>query len=46
MVRAMMSRMTASVTNPSLTRSRPIGMFWVFCSVSAMRNWSWVIRPC
>src|SRR6185295_2560149 len=46
MVRAMMSRMTASVTKPSRTSSRPIGMFWLFCSVSAIRSWSCVIRPC
>jgi hypothetical protein len=38
MVRAMMSRITASVTNPRRTSRRPSGALWFFCSVSAMRS--------
>ena len=46
MVRAMMSRMAASVTKPRRTSRRPIGVVGPFCSASAMRSWSVVISPC
>src|SRR6185503_2621899 len=46
MVRAMMSRMALSVTKPSRTSRRPIGILLWRCSASAMESWSVVISPC
>ncbi len=40
-----MSRIVASVTNPSCTRTFPSGALKRFCSVSAMFSWSWLMIP-
>src|SRR5690242_2767350 len=40
-----MSRIVASVTNPSVTRTFPSGVLKRFCSVNAMLSWSWLMIP-
>ena len=38
-------RMASSVVKPSVSRASPKGLPELFCSIKAMRNWSWVMRP-